>query len=195
MTWPTFDGVSASYENTDLSWTDALTCSPPPGATSAEEQALAVAIPQDAAAGTSYRFQLETCDASISLCSNSDSDVILTVAGSNWSEVPYTSDFSTLTQAKQSSGGPLDVTFDGSDDVLDSSESSEAIGIVKPGGLAIGQYTDTYDAQHDPFAIDRGTDSRMETVIRQRVGGTCHLRQRACLVDRRRSLVLRLHGY
>ena len=72
-----------------------------------------VAIPANAASGTTYAFQLYTCDSSNNLCSSSagrkgDSHVTLTVAA-NWTTTSYKTDFSTANVVAQMTGHPLDV--------------------------------------------------------------------------------------
>lgn len=157
VSFPT--GWSASWNSTWKWWVDSVS-NPrlPPTA-----YAITVAIPSGATAGTEYAFELYTCNSQTNLCSNSpggsgDSEVTLTVAGSSWSSVPYSADYTTVVNAEQSGGDPLDVAFDPAGDILDSSEFSDSIDELPAGGGQLtAPYVDPYDASASPFAYDFGT--------------------------------------
>ncbi|HXW32950.1 MAG TPA: hypothetical protein VEJ87_00085 [Acidimicrobiales bacterium] len=122
---------------------------------------MTVVIPRAATAGTIYTIQLHTCSSADDECSNADeasnySQITLTVAGANWTSVPFTNDFPTLIDPRQTSGGvPLDVTFDQNEDIFESNEFSNSIDELSSGSTKLtGPFIDPYDASSHPFAYD-----------------------------------------
>jgi len=140
VTWP--QGSRASWNGTYNWWRTT-------------SGAVMVAIPADAAPGTTYAFQLYTCDSSSNLCSNSadrsgDSHVTLTVAA-KWTTTSYKNDFSTASVVSQVTGHPLDVVFSPDDIIWNSSEFSDSLGKLSI-GAGLKSYVDPTDTGTDPFA-------------------------------------------
>jgi hypothetical protein len=116
-----------------------------------------VSIPSTAAAGTTYGFELYTCDQASNLCSNSPggdgvAQVTLEVAGANWSRVPYEDDFSHVVDVSKGTcnpypGNPLAVTFSTGQTIWDDSEFS---------GCAVGE--NAYSAPKQPVSASTMTN-------------------------------------
>jgi hypothetical protein len=139
VTWPA--GSGAIWSGSNQLW-----------ATTAG--AVTVTIPATVAVGTTFAFQLDTCDSVSGLCSSSpggsgDARVSLTVAA-NWTTVSYKQGFHKVATMAQSSGTPLDVAFSGGT-VWDSSEFSDAIGET-PKNSALTSIADPADVANQPFA-------------------------------------------
>ncbi len=118
--------------------------------------AVTVAIPSGAAAGSTYRLQLYTCDSVSGLCSNSpggggSAQVSLTVAA-NWTVASYEQGFSKIGTMAQTSGSPLDVAFSGASTIWNSSEFSDAIG-ESGKKSALTSIPDPADVANQPFAL------------------------------------------
>lgn len=128
-------------------------------------ETVTLTIPANAAAGTQYAFQLYTCASQTDLCSNSsgssgpgDSEVTMRVAGSNWSQVPYTNDFKYLVKNTQTSGGPTDLTFSSTNTLWLDSEFFDGLGesaYVKPSQpvstATMATINDPYNVDNKPF--------------------------------------------
>ena len=140
VTWPS--GSGASWNRTYNWWRTT-------------SGAVMVAIPANAASGTTYAFQLYTCDSSNNLCSSSagrkgDSHVTLTVAA-NWTTTSYKTDFSTANVVAQMTGHPLDVAFSPDNTIWNSSEFSDSLGKLSI-GAGLKSYVDPTDTGTEPFA-------------------------------------------
>jgi hypothetical protein len=119
--------------------------------------AVSISIPKGAPAGASFVFDLITCNLSSQKCSNAPGGpgaaaVTMTVAGPEWSVIPYSSAF-TMSMARQSGGGvPLDTTISPTTDVIfDSNEFSNSVGSVAPSQTSVSLQTDAWDSTNKPF--------------------------------------------
>ena len=119
--------------------------------------AVSISIPQAASAGASFTFDLFTCNLLSQKCTNAlggpgEATVTMTVAGPEWSVVPYRNDF-TVSMATQSGGGaPLDTAISPTTDVtFDSNEFSNSVGSVAPSKTSVSLQTDAWDSTNKPF--------------------------------------------
>jgi hypothetical protein len=125
-------------------------------------ETVTITIPANATGGTQYAFQLYTCDSQTDLCSNSsgssgpgDSEATMTVAGSNWSQVPYTNHFKYLVMNTQSSGGPTDSAFSTSNKLWVESEFLDGLGEVAYTKPSTPVSTKASTAINDPYNLDK----------------------------------------
>lgn len=114
------------------------------------------AIPAAARAGTTYAFQLFTCDATTHLCSNSaggdgHTSITLTVAA-GWTTSPITTAFPKVQAVAQSGGDPLDVTFTSNGSIWNSSEFSSSLGEIPASKSKQTLFPDPTDVASKPFA-------------------------------------------
>jgi hypothetical protein len=114
------------------------------------------AIPTTARAGTTYAFQLITCDTSTHLCSNAaggggHATITMTVA-QGWTTASVTTAFSKVQAVAQSGGNPLDVTFTSDGSIWNSSEFSASVGEVPVSKSKQALLTDPTDVASTPFA-------------------------------------------
>jgi hypothetical protein len=114
------------------------------------------AIPTTARAGTTYAFQLTTCDSSTHLCSNSAggdgrATITMTVAA-GWATTPFTTAFPKVQAVTQSGGDPLDVTFTSDGSIWNSSEFSSSLGEIPASKSKQTLFPDPTDTSSKPFA-------------------------------------------
>ena len=95
--WP--PGTNASYNSTWGWWAETTA------------NTVTIAIPSGVAGGTEYKANLDTCDTSWNCDNSQTSTITLTVAGSNWTQTPYTTAFSHVVTMAQAGGGPTAATF------------------------------------------------------------------------------------
>ena len=119
--------------------------------------AVSVSVPQGAAAGASFTFDLITCNLLSGKCSSSPGGpgmaaVTMTVVGPEWSVAPYGNDF-TMSIATQAGGGvPLDAAVSPITDFLfESNEFSNSVGVAAPGQTTVALKPDAWDNVNTPF--------------------------------------------
>jgi len=114
------------------------------------------AIPTTARAGTTYAFQLITCDSSTHLCSNSaggggHANITMTVAA-RWATARFTGAFPKVQAITQTGGDPLDVTFTSDGSIWNSSEFSSSLGDIPASKSKQMLFPDPTDISSKPFA-------------------------------------------
>jgi len=131
---------------------------------------VSIAIPPGAPAGASFTFNLYTCNLTSGLCSNSSggpgvASITITVAGSEWSQTPYTSAFSQVDTMTQTGGGPTSLTFSPGDTLWSTSEFGAHFGgggpypavyntysSSDPSSTTLNGVTNDFDSYFKPFA-------------------------------------------
>jgi streptogramin lyase len=140
-TWPT--GSNAAYSAKYQWW-------------ATTSGAATFAIPATARPGTTYAFQLITCDSSTHLCSNSsggDGHASITmVVAAGWRTTPFTTAFPKVQVATQTGGAPLDVTFTSDGTIWNSSEFSSSLGETPASESRQTLFPDPTDLSSKPFA-------------------------------------------
>jgi hypothetical protein len=115
--------------------------------------AVKVAIPSTAAGGTEYALQLITCAYLGGPCSTTESEVVLTVAGSNWTKKSYVADFQHLTAAGGVTDGyPIDVTVAPDGSIWTDNEGGTGTAGLPAGSSTLANYVNPTVVSTNPFA-------------------------------------------